>query len=455
MIASVANPTKTVDGKALPRTEFAYVGDPEKIATWHLPIDKEHIQAALDLFGHETHVPADKKTEVARRIAARARSLGIDAKNFERKYCGLEHADFSGGWVEIFRAGDYGSKGVYTADDLDRIVASYDPRFHEAPAVIGHPKHDMPAYGWTDRLMRQGDMLLAKFREVDPAFEEAVKSGRFKKRSAAFYLGEDGKISGLRHVGFLGAQPPEVKGLKNLNFDDAGREFTELEFGQEEPMAEQQVDKKTLIDAISEFFTERFGSKQGAQPVFSEKDARDLVDAAVERATKPLVDQITQMKQDAEAQTRKFAEREASLTQGDRKRRAAEAINGLKAKGSWVPAFDRIGGAVLFEELAGMSGTIEFGEADKDGKKPQKSPLEVMVAFMEGLGKIVPGGRIVEAQASRSSSSSSSGNAHPAVVAAREYQKANQGVTFEEAMIKVVSENPALENPEAAAAGAV
>jgi hypothetical protein len=39
----------------------------------------------------------------------------------------------NGQWMEVFRAGDYGAKGKFSAADLDKIVANYDPAKHEAP----------------------------------------------------------------------------------------------------------------------------------------------------------------------------------------------------------------------------------------------------------------------------------------------------------------------------------
>ena len=88
--------------------------------------------------------------------------------------------------LEIFRAGDYGSKGRYTDPDLDRIVANYDPKLHEAPVVIGHPEHDKPAYGWVESIRREGSTLIGKLRQLQPAFVDLVKGGALKKRSIAY-----------------------------------------------------------------------------------------------------------------------------------------------------------------------------------------------------------------------------------------------------------------------------
>ncbi len=62
-------------------------------------------------------------------------------------------------WIDLFRAGNHGDKGSFTPEDVQQIVDNYRPEFHEAPAVIGHPKDDAPAYGWWSKLRRVGDVL--------------------------------------------------------------------------------------------------------------------------------------------------------------------------------------------------------------------------------------------------------------------------------------------------------
>ena len=78
------------------------------------------------------------------------------------------------------------------------------------------------------------DGLQAEPHQVDAAFAELVEAGRYKKISASFYLPDapNNPVPGvyyLRHVGFLGAQPPAVKGLKAAEFADA--EDGVVEFG--------------------------------------------------------------------------------------------------------------------------------------------------------------------------------------------------------------------------------
>ena len=95
---------------------------------------------------------------------------------------GTEHAEAPRPWIEIFRAGDYtgANKGVISRDDLNRVVASYDPTYHEAPITIGHPVDNKPAFGWIEALRADGDTLLAREKQVDPAFNDARQAGRSK-----------------------------------------------------------------------------------------------------------------------------------------------------------------------------------------------------------------------------------------------------------------------------------
>lgn len=117
-------------------------------------------------------------------------------------------------WIHVFRTGWHtDSRGVtryFTRADLDRAINTYAPARYEPPAVIGHPKMDDPAYGWMDGVRRKGEDLHVKLKKVYRPFWDAVESGRFPKRSIAFF--PDGRI---RHIGFLGAWPPAVDGLSD------------------------------------------------------------------------------------------------------------------------------------------------------------------------------------------------------------------------------------------------
>lgn len=141
--------------------------------------------------------------------------------------------------IEIFRAGRHtansGETLDFSADALAAAAAGYDPTLHEAPIVIGHPANDAPAYGWVRGLRLDGDRVVAELEQLDEQFAELVKAGKFKKRSAAWYTPDapgnpTPGVWYLRHVAFLGAQPPAVKGLKDVRFEanETGVETVEM-----------------------------------------------------------------------------------------------------------------------------------------------------------------------------------------------------------------------------------
>lgn len=133
--------------------------------------------------------------------------------------------------IEIFRAGshidDAGGIHEFSEADIAGMVASYDPALREAPLTVGHPASNLPAYGWVASLKRNADGRLAMdTRAVEPQFAEMVRDQRFPKRSSSFYPPShpnNPKPGGwyLRHVAFLGAQPPAIAGLKDIQFAEA------------------------------------------------------------------------------------------------------------------------------------------------------------------------------------------------------------------------------------------
>jgi hypothetical protein len=93
-LAAEAAKTKSVGGKEYPASDFAYVGDPEDISTWSLPIpDEAHLRDALARFD-QTELPASAKKKVARKLVAKAKGMGVDASGFKAKYLASE-ADLS------------------------------------------------------------------------------------------------------------------------------------------------------------------------------------------------------------------------------------------------------------------------------------------------------------------------------------------------------------------------
>ncbi|MBA2929890.1 hypothetical protein G9Q86_15050 [Pseudomonas sp. CCUG 57209] len=140
--------------------------------------------------------------------------------------------------LHIFKPGKHtamsGASFDFSESDLAATVRAYDPALHEAPMVIGHPKHDGPASGWIQSLTATPEGLIAVPAQVDADFAEQVAKGSYKKISASFYHPDaaNNPVPGvyyLRHVGFLGAQPPSVKGLRPIELADG--EQGVVEFG--------------------------------------------------------------------------------------------------------------------------------------------------------------------------------------------------------------------------------
>ena len=105
------------------------------------------------------------------------------------------------------------------------MASGYNPALHEAPIVVGHPTTDAPAYGWVARFVADEAGLHAAPAQLDPAFAEAVRAGRYKKVSISLYRpgAPNNPTPGHwypKHVGFLGGAAPAVKGLRCVALAD-------------------------------------------------------------------------------------------------------------------------------------------------------------------------------------------------------------------------------------------
>lgn len=247
-------------------------------------------------------------------------------------------------YVEIFKGGtqtDSSGMEVNGSELIDKALALFNPEHHEPPVCLGHPKDNSPAYGWISGLKRKvhdgEDLLLAKYKDVDPDFISMVKSGKYKKRSASFY--PDGS---LRHVGYLGAMPPAVKGLKNMKFDESKTYI--MFYDTEEP----QVPKCQLVPkSLQDFGTSQQEEKSMAnEKEFKEKEAQFIVEkekfAAENEALKKTIAEM------------KFAERRTNIK---------HYIDSAVASGKITPAQQNAGLQECLEFLEGLeSSTLTFAE---------------------------------------------------------------------------------------------
>ena len=322
--------------------------------------------------------------------------------------------------IHIFKVGKHAARsGVvlsFSESDLAATAAAYDPALHEAPLVVGHPKLDAPAYGWVKSL-EFSDGLSAEPIQVDPAFAEMVSIGAFKKISAAFYLPDapDNPVPGvyyLRHVGFLGAQPPAVKGLRNPEFADSEKGV--IEFSEWDDVTNASLWRRLREWFIGEKGLEVADSIIPAYQVSSlEQAAQDeLKEAAAEAGATPSpVFSETQSKGDEmsaeekarlaelEAANKLQATQLAAFAEAEKKSKAdarhADHVafaEGLASGGKLLPAHKDVAVAAL-DFMAGQEQTVEFGEGD--AKKPL---VDAFKGFLQSLPKAVEFGEAAAAE---------------------------------------------------------
>ncbi|WP_407059352.1 hypothetical protein ACJBUE_22965 (plasmid) [Ralstonia syzygii subsp. celebesensis] len=131
---------------------------------------------------------------------------------------------------QIFRAGTFtsmqGAPLTFSESDLQGMTAAFDSQRRPAPLVLGHPENDQPAYGQVTGLFVKLGVLYAQAM-VEDALLALVQAKRYARVSASFIapFSEGNPARGayyLKHVGFLGALPPAVRGLEPPSFAERG-----------------------------------------------------------------------------------------------------------------------------------------------------------------------------------------------------------------------------------------
>lgn len=263
--------------------------------------------------------------------------------------------------IEIFRAGDY-PQGTFSVDDIDEIVAGFDPKLHEPPVKLDHDTG--PAYGWVAGLRRQGDTLLAKLRDLAPGLIELVRAGRYKKRSAEIYTNfqKTGKKV-LRAIAFQGAKVPEVKGLANPAFAEG--ESTVFEFTTD-PQKEARMPEEKVR-------------------TFSEAEMIAIVDARVKEAAAEAVARFAEAQAAAEKERKRAEEAETKLHQMEADRQKDDIhlfCEQQKKDGKFLPAWQEKGIEAFMASLDGNE-TLKFSESSIG------SQVAWFREFLGGLPKLI------------------------------------------------------------------
>ncbi|ELH8508656.1 peptidase [Salmonella enterica] len=236
---------------------------------------------------------------------------------------------------------------TFTPEDCIDLANSYDPSVSEAPFVIGHPSLTAPAYGWAERLEYRDGIVYAVPRQVNPAFAEAFNAGSYKKRSLSIYQPDSpgnpkpGHFY-ARHVGFLGAVPPGVKGLPDAQFAEASGDNGPLEFA----LPWEADNLASLFQSIRDWVIQETTIEQ-ADSIIPQWRIQSILDSATDecKSISPLAyaeETNVDPNKKTSSMATDFAEREAALAVREARLAAEEEVartRQLKEKRTATVAF--------------------------------------------------------------------------------------------------------------------
>lgn len=339
--------------------------------------------------------------------------------------------------VEIFSVGTWkGSRKVeITSQTLDNMVTAFNALAPisglRPPLKMGHTEEQKflngqkgggPALGWVERIWREGDKVLADFKDVPDSILDLVNRKLYNHVSIEMfpsYEYDGNKFENvLAAVALLGAELPAVKGLKELSaslYDEAEGErveFTEKE--DEEPMAnftQEQVDALTAA-AVAKA-KDQFGAEHAAEL----KAAKDAVDAA-EKAR----DEFKEKAETAEAALDTFRE--------DAGKAEITAVIEQAVKDGKITVAQKDTYAAI---AAGLSAKVKFGDKEKN-------PADALKEIFEGMGKTVK-----LSEKGKGTDTNKEADASDEVLRrAKEKVKADPKTDFSDAVKIVLAEDPDL-----------
>lgn len=344
---------------------------------------------------------------------------------------------------EIFKTGRHtdgaGNTREWTEDDLSKIANSYNPQVHEAPVVIGHPKDNAPAYGWVSALKKKGGVLYATFKDLVPEFVDAVKKGLYKKRSISLY-----PDMSLRHIGFLGAVPPAIKGLKDVNFSNEQRamsyEFEDCKTGKEEKSMK-------FLEWLKGLAAKDGVTLEDVPQNFSEADLKNKLADERKRMEAEFSEMVISIEEARKRKEAELKEREDTIRQKEemlkqvqhdtQKKEAASFCEGLLKEGKLTPAMMKHGMGLqnFLEQVGSIETTIEFGEGEK---KESQAPVEFMQSFLSNLPKAIEFGEVAGGE----KDAGAAGDEAKREKLISDYMEKNQDSTYKDAVLVVSKEHP-------------
>lgn len=302
--------------------------------------------------------------------------------------------------IKIFKAGKHtsmeGDTIDYTPQMLQACVASYSENLHQAPLVLGHPKHDDPAYGWVEKLeLDKDNVLWAYAKQVDASFAESVNQGKHNKVSPSFYLPDSPQNPSkgnlyLRHVGFLGGQVPAVKGLGSVQFaenENGTASFSETFDNKTSDDKSSKIDFATALSFLQKYIKDDPSqldsvlSQLNAQKNNAKDAEKSEREKALEQQLADLQKKIADEKKAQQAsEIQDFAESLVKSGQLPPKLKA-QTVEVLTAGTAHTASFSEGGEQSLTDALKKLLSELpknaSFGEFDKKKRqeKPNTNPL--------------------------------------------------------------------------------
>lgn len=300
--------------------------------------------------------------------------------------------------IEVFRPGTFtpmaGPALTFTGDQLAEIAAAYDPAAAPAPAVVGHPATDTPAFGWARsfRFDAARERLVATVGDLEPAFADAVRAKRYRKVSMAFFrpAAPNNPKPGAwypKHIGFLGGAAPAVSGLKPV----------ELAGGPDEAVAfEAPLEADDELRSLARRLAEFIGASDRAAPTIIHWTSTDEGSRAVTTKTTDKAGDLDKREADLAAREteaqfaereRRLAERERALLERERRARHEEHVafvEGLVGDGRLLPAMKDRTVAVLDALADEAVPEVSFAE---NGSTVRETALATLRQILAALPK--------------------------------------------------------------------
>jgi hypothetical protein len=293
----------------------------------------------------------------------------------------------------------------FTEADLKATAAAYNPEIHAAPFVIGHPKHDDPAYGRIGTAEFAEGFLMGAPDQVDPAFAEAVNSGKFNRVSLSLYEPDspNNPVPGVyypRHLGFLGAMPPAVKGLGIVSFAEGETGIIELGDWNDRTIAR-------VLRGFKNFLIGEFGQEK-AETALPEWDLESITEEALrpeiktEATPEPAFAETNKEVGAMGMTAEQLSVKEAELVDRENKVEAKENAGihdgnvafaeGLVQAGKLLPV-NKAGAVAVLDFACGITegDTIEFGEGEA---KQTKAPADILRDLLNAMPKVIEFGEL-------------------------------------------------------------